>query len=69
MRFICLKNIHADAFFVLKCPYGRKYKVQQNYKNLAKYTVMVENYEFLKLEFVLINERESNRKLLVKTYE
>ena len=29
MRFTCLKNIHAAAFFVIKCPYGRKFKVLQ----------------------------------------
>ena len=30
MRFICFKNIDAGAFFVIKCPYARKFKVLQN---------------------------------------
>ena len=30
---------------------------------ICKYTVMVKNYEFLMLKFVLTNEGKSNRKL------
>ena len=33
MRFICLKNIDAGSFFVIKCSYARKIKVLRNQKN------------------------------------
>ena len=26
IRFICLKNIHAGYFFIIKCPYASKFK-------------------------------------------
>ena len=32
MRFIPFKNIHAGAFFVIKCPYMHKFNVLQNFK-------------------------------------
>ena len=73
MRFICLES----GRFVIKCPYARKFKVLQNYK-IPSLVDFYSLYQLLhsqlyrnglklwisNVKSVLINEGESNRKLL-----